>query len=324
MYPRRLCSCDQVPASGPMYVHAGLEGSVIALTNVLGELVERYRYTAFGLLTVLDAEGEEKDSPALSPWLYHGRLYENESGLYWMRMRHYSPDLGRFLQPDPAGIAGGINLYAYSNNNPLRYFDPWGLWPAPDASGGDDGEYGEADPSREARSNNLAGQIGAGPPTPSSSGEVKQVLLWGKFPRKANGVIQQAVRITATKDGVTEVVAERTEAWLVEKGIVYSINNGVKSASTGDTYIMRRHDPAYPDSVTWTGNMVFFPGQEIDGSWGSSSSSSDVSKGMLYQEGLLFDLSDPGVHRVFTIENNRTDGRWDIVTDTIQTVTGGS
>jgi len=138
-------------ASGPMYVHAGLEGSVIALTNVLGELVEKYRYTAFGLLTVLDAEGEEKDGDALSPWLYHGRLFEQSTGLYWMRMRHYSPDLGRFLQPDPAGIAGGINLYAYSNNNPLRYFDPWGLWPAPDASGGDDGKYGEMNSSRYRR-----------------------------------------------------------------------------------------------------------------------------------------------------------------------------
>ena len=156
MYPRRLCSCDQDTASGPMYVHAGLEGSVIALTNVLGELVEKYRYTAFGLLTVLDADGEEKATPALSPWLYHGRLYEESSGLYWMRMRHYSPQLGRFLQPDPAGIAGGINLYAYSNNNPLRYFDPWGLWPAPDASGGDDGEYGEADPDRHILSPQVA------------------------------------------------------------------------------------------------------------------------------------------------------------------------
>jgi len=68
-----------------------------------------------------------------------------------MRMRHYSPQLGRFLQPDPAGIAGGINLYAYSNNNPLRYFDPWGLWPAPDASGGSDGKYGEMNSSRYRR-----------------------------------------------------------------------------------------------------------------------------------------------------------------------------
>lgn len=71
-------------------------------------------------------------------------------------MRHYSPDLGRFLQPDPAGIAGGINLYAYSNNNPLRFFDPWGLWPAPDASGSSGSDdydpnkyrYGEVDQSK--------------------------------------------------------------------------------------------------------------------------------------------------------------------------------
>ena len=57
---------------------------MIAITNVLGELVEKYRYTAFGLLTVLDAEGEEKDGDALSPWLYHGRLFEEASGLYWI------------------------------------------------------------------------------------------------------------------------------------------------------------------------------------------------------------------------------------------------
>ncbi len=56
-----------------------------------------------------------------------GHLYESESGLYWMRMRHYHPGLGRFLQPDPIGIAGGLNLYAYANNNPVRWFDPWGL-----------------------------------------------------------------------------------------------------------------------------------------------------------------------------------------------------
>jgi len=46
-----------------------------------------------------------------------------------MRMRHYGPELGRFLQPDPSGLAGGINLYAYASNNPLRWFDPWGLNP---------------------------------------------------------------------------------------------------------------------------------------------------------------------------------------------------
>ena len=194
-------------ASGPMYVHAGLEGSVIALTNVLGELVERYRYTAFGLLTVLDAEGEEKDSPALSPWLYHGRLYENESGLYWMRMRHYSPDLGRFLQPDPAGIAGGINLYAYSNNNPLRYFDPWGLWPAPDATGGDDGKYGETwgmcldlDPSEIEKVLRRLAIIGKDRDPDALKGHKKYVER-----RKKEGYYEDYIIATGLEDAVSQL-----------------------------------------------------------------------------------------------------------------------
>jgi uncharacterized protein RhaS with RHS repeats len=39
----------------------------------------------------------------------------------------YSATLGRFLQRDPAGYVGGLNLYAYVRNNPLRYLDPEGL-----------------------------------------------------------------------------------------------------------------------------------------------------------------------------------------------------
>jgi uncharacterized protein RhaS with RHS repeats len=39
----------------------------------------------------------------------------------------YSATLGRFLQRDPAGYVGGLNLYAYVMNNPLRYLDPEGL-----------------------------------------------------------------------------------------------------------------------------------------------------------------------------------------------------
>jgi len=40
----------------------------------------------------------------------------------------------RFLQPDPIGYAGGLNLYTYVGNNPLNWIDPWGLsktWPWP-------------------------------------------------------------------------------------------------------------------------------------------------------------------------------------------------
>gem|GEM_PF-2372830 len=124
---------------GAVYLHAGLEGSILAATGSDGSVRERYHYSAFGVLSVLDATGEMiDDRPPLSPWLYHGRVHERATGFYWLRARHYSPGLGRFLQPDPLGVAGGINLYTYANNNPLRWFDPWGLTPqtAAQAQGG--------------------------------------------------------------------------------------------------------------------------------------------------------------------------------------------
>jgi uncharacterized protein RhaS with RHS repeats len=47
----------------------------------------------------------------------------------------YSPALGRFLQPDPFGYAGGNNLYAYVDDDPLNLLDPYG-WVADNPSHG--------------------------------------------------------------------------------------------------------------------------------------------------------------------------------------------
>ena len=44
------------------------------------------------------------------------------------RARYYNPATGRFLSEDPIGFAGsGPNLYAYANENPLRFTDPSGM-----------------------------------------------------------------------------------------------------------------------------------------------------------------------------------------------------
>jgi len=59
---------------------------------------------------------------------FSGGLGVTEEGdLDFMRMRFYDPSLGRFTSMDPIGIAGGINVYAYVVNNPINYFDPYGL-----------------------------------------------------------------------------------------------------------------------------------------------------------------------------------------------------
>lgn len=63
---------------------------------------------------------------------YIGKERDEESGLQLHSARYYIAWLGRWLTPDPIGIKGGINVYAYSHNNPIRLSDKNGLDPNDD------------------------------------------------------------------------------------------------------------------------------------------------------------------------------------------------
>jgi RHS repeat-associated protein len=56
-----------------------------------------------------------------------GQYYDEETGLHYNWNRYYDPSTGRYITPDPIGLAGGLNLFSYVQNNPINRIDPRGL-----------------------------------------------------------------------------------------------------------------------------------------------------------------------------------------------------
>ncbi len=120
----------KVSSSGPAYYHHDGLVSTVALTGENGELLESYRYDAFGAATILSPSTLD---PRLSTafgnrFLFTGREWLGQAGIYDYRNRVYSAQIGRFLQTDPIRFsAGDVNLYRFVGNGPVNGRDPMGL-----------------------------------------------------------------------------------------------------------------------------------------------------------------------------------------------------
>jgi RHS repeat-associated protein len=60
--------------------------------------------------------------------MFSTKRYFQGVGLSYYGYRFYQPVMGRWLTRDPLQEAGGINLYGFVQNNPVNYFDPYGLF----------------------------------------------------------------------------------------------------------------------------------------------------------------------------------------------------
>jgi RHS repeat-associated protein len=109
-----------VVAATPRLLFGDQLGSVTFVTSSTAPAMVR-RYEAFGALRL-------KQNSAPVDRAYVGRPYEGQSGLIYLRARHYDPATGRFLQPDPLGVDAD-QPYAYAANNPIVFRDPLGLSP---------------------------------------------------------------------------------------------------------------------------------------------------------------------------------------------------
>ena len=111
------------------YVH-NLQGDVVGIVDSAGSLVVEYKYDAWGKPTLVRTLTTAYEALAeLNPFRYRGYVYDEETGLYYLRNRYYSVAINRFLNSDVFLVRTGLserNVIAYCNNNPIACLDPEG------------------------------------------------------------------------------------------------------------------------------------------------------------------------------------------------------
>ncbi|PIT54999.1 RHS repeat-associated core domain-containing protein [Snodgrassella alvi] len=103
------------------YFHTDLNGAPEELTDANGKILWECSFQLWGK-RIHEIEHE----PIEQNLRYQGQYLDRETGLHYNTFRYYDPDIGRFTQPDPIGLLGGLNLYQYAPNG-LTWIDPLGL-----------------------------------------------------------------------------------------------------------------------------------------------------------------------------------------------------
>ena len=103
--------------NGANMVHADRLGSVIAVADNGGNVISTNSYDEYGV----------PGSGNVGRFGYTGQVALSEIGVDYYKARMYLPGLGRFLQTDPIGYAGGSDIYEYAGSNPVNFTDPMGL-----------------------------------------------------------------------------------------------------------------------------------------------------------------------------------------------------
>ena len=96
-----------------------LQGDIVAILDENGNMVVSYGYDAWG--APLWCTGELAETLGkVQPFRYRGYVFDEETGLYYLRSRYYNSELGRFLNADTIYYC---NLFCYCKNSPTRRFD---------------------------------------------------------------------------------------------------------------------------------------------------------------------------------------------------------
>ena len=106
-----------------------LQGDIVALLDSTGTVVVSYVYDAWGR-PISKTGSMAATLGTVQPFRYRGYVYDEETGLYYLRSRYFNPVMCKFINADMVlGMRGMLshNLYCYCKNRPCQFYDPDGL-----------------------------------------------------------------------------------------------------------------------------------------------------------------------------------------------------
>ncbi|MBS4098809.1 MAG: RHS domain-containing protein, partial [Sulfuricella sp.] len=108
------------------YVHPDHLGTPRLVYNAAGTVIWRWNSDPFGA-TPANEDPDGNGVKFTFNLRFPGQYFDKESNLHYNYFRDYDPSIGRYVQGDPIGLKGGMNVYGYVGGNPLSFVDPYGL-----------------------------------------------------------------------------------------------------------------------------------------------------------------------------------------------------
>jgi len=208
--------------------------TVVALTDSAGNAVNSYTYDAWGKpLSVSET--------VTQPYRYASYWYDTELGWYWVQVRHYSPSLERWLQPDPS-MQDGTLSYVYVGDDPIDGADPSGLCPGDGPNPNVAGGVGASEPEGSTNCQPLS-RPSASPHRPASQQNDRPVILLvpgkGGRPAAYYAIIQG--RVIPTDRETAKIVAHFGAPIAIAAGFAFHHRNaGGSGFNEADVVILYR------------------------------------------------------------------------------------
>jgi RHS repeat-associated protein len=186
-------------------------GTPMELTDERGKIVWEGRYKAFGGATATSLDGFTNNIR------FQGQYFDDESGLHYNRYRYYDPGAGRYVSKDPIALAGGMNKFSYSNQNPTRSVDPLGL----------DTYVVNRDlqisgNSARSRSNPITHTFTA---VTNSDGSIAHTYSWGNEANLRGWSIDQPLDLNTARQAIANGLAEKVGDANLDRYVADAYNN---------------------------------------------------------------------------------------------------